>query len=88
MTQVHCTAQCSVYSAVHSPVQCVWLSQKAVEVGRRRGEDWGRIQEDREGSIEIRVEQDDLEDYFVKEEGGHGKEELLEGVTMKNDTSR
>lgn len=35
-----------------------------------------RFQEDKE-------EQDDLEDYFVKEE-----EELLEGVTMTKDTSR
>ena len=31
---------------MHSFVQCVWVSQKAVEVGRRRGEDGERIKEE------------------------------------------
>ena len=41
-----------------------------------------RYREEREGSIEIRLEEGDLEVYYVKEEGTNGEEKLLEG-TMK-----
>ena len=33
-------------SEVPHNVQCIWMSQKAVEVGKRREEDRGRIQEE------------------------------------------
>ena len=47
-----------------------------------------RYREEREGSIEIRLEEGDLEVYYVKEEGTNGEEELLEGTMMTYETSR
>ena len=47
-----------------------------------------RYQEKREGRIQLRVKQGNLEVYFLSEEGTNGKEELLEGVTMTYDTSK
>ena len=44
MYPVHCTVNC----VITRPLQSVWLSLKAVEVGRRRGEDIGKIQEERD----------------------------------------
>ena len=48
-----------MHTLVDSHVQCVWMSQHAVVVGRRRGEDGGRIQEegDRGKSAEKKKEQ-------------------------------
>ena len=46
-----------------------------------------RYREEREGSIEIRLEEGDLEVYYVKEEGTNG-EELLQGTMMTYETSR
>ena len=47
-----------------------------------------RYREEREGSIEIRLEEGDLEVYYVKEEGTNGEEELLQGTMMTYETSR
>ena len=50
-----------------------------------------RYREEREGSIEIRLEEGHLEVYYVKEEDGkelEREEELLEGTMMTYDTSR
>ena len=46
-----------------------------------------RYREEREGSIEIRLEEGDLEVYYVKEEGTNGEDELLEGTMMTDETS-
>ena len=35
-------------SEVPHHIQCIWMSQKAVEVGKRRGEHRGRIQEEKD----------------------------------------
>ena len=52
-----------MHTPVDSPVQCLWLSQHAVVVGRRRVEDEGRIkEEDNRGK---RAEK--MKEYRIKE---------------------
>ena len=45
-------------SKVSHPVQCTWLCQKALKVGRRRGEDRRRIQEEEDRGERAAMKED------------------------------
>ena len=47
-----------------------------------------RYQEDREGRLELRKEDGEMEVYIILEEGTNGEEEKLVGITMVYEESR